>query len=169
MIWPLRYCPDCGRRLTDPPDGNALTCRHCDAVHYLNAKPCAGILIEHQGRLLLGRRAYEPRRGTWDVVGGFLEPQEHPADGAIREAREETGLELRPGDVFAIFVDTYGDGDLYTLNVYYRATAPHAEPVASSDVTELQWFAPDELPSDLAFPHEHTLLAQWAEAIRSSS
>jgi ADP-ribose pyrophosphatase YjhB (NUDIX family) len=156
----LTYCPDCGEPIARPPVGNLMTCRACGARHFLNAKPCAGTLIVRDGRVLLARRAGEPRRGTWDVVGGFLEPHEHPSEGAIREAREETGLDVTLGDLVGIFIDTYGDEGLYTFNVYYLAEAPEGEPIPASDVTELRWFALDEIPDDLAFPHEHELLAQ---------
>jgi 8-oxo-dGTP diphosphatase len=133
----------------------------------LNAKPCAGALIERDGRVLLGRRAGEPRQGNWDVIGGFLEPQEHPAEAAVREALEETGLEVSLGELFGIYIDTYGDDNLYTFNVYYRALAPTGDPRPTSDVSELRWFAPAELPADLAFPHENELLSLWARYVRS--
>jgi ADP-ribose pyrophosphatase YjhB (NUDIX family) len=163
MHWPLRYCPDCGAEAVAPPTGNVQTCAACGEIHYLNAKPCAGTLIERDGRVLLAKRAQEPRADTWDVVGGFLEPHELPAEAAVREAHEETGLDIELGDVFAILVDTYGDPNLYTLNVYYRALAPTGEPVPTSDVTQLQWFGPGEIPDDLSFPHEYELLRRWAE------
>ena len=60
-----------------------------------NAKRCASAVIVREGRVLLGRRAGEPGRGQWDIPGGFLNPWEHPADGAMREVREETGLEVQ--------------------------------------------------------------------------
>ncbi len=168
MRWPMRYCPDCGAALPPPPESHHVACAGCGGQHWRNAKPCAGVLIVRDGRLLLARRAIEPRRGAWDVVGGFLAPDEDPAAGALREAQEETGLTVRVTRLVGMFSDTYGDDGTYTLNIYFEAEAPPGEPVAQSDVAELAWFAPDELPGDLAFPHEHALLARWRDLTASS-
>ncbi len=161
MRWPMSYCPDCGAPLSPPSEPHHAACPACGAQHWRNAKPCAGALIVRGGQLLLARRDVEPRQGTWDVVGGFLEPDEDPATGAAREALEETGLAVRITRLVGIFPDTYGDDGTYTLNIYYEAEAPDGQPVAQSDVAELRWFRPEDLPSELAFPHEHELLALW--------
>jgi ADP-ribose pyrophosphatase YjhB (NUDIX family) len=121
-VYVLHYCPDCGAQL-GPPAGPServvsQTCPSCAAVHYRNAKPCAGALVVRDGRVLLGRRAIEPARGSWDIPGGFLNPWEHPADGAAREVREETGLEVRLTRLLAVEVDSY-EARGYTLNLYY--------------------------------------------------
>lgn len=147
-----------------PPEVlDRLACPRCGATQYRNAKPCAGVLLEREGKVLLARRGIEPRLGTWDVVGGFVKPDELPAETARRETLEETGLDVQLGELFGMYLDRYGDdeGDDITLNLYYLATAPAGEPVAASDVAELRWFGPDELPEALAFEHEHRLLAAW--------
>ena len=164
MTWPPSYCSDCGGRLPPAVDGeSAIRCRACGAWLYRNAKPCAGVLIEREGRVLLARRGVEPRKGAWDVVGGFVRPEEHPAQAAIREAMEETGLDVVLREVVGMFVDRYGDGpgSDFTLNIYFRASAVAGEPAADSDVTELRWFAAGELPAAMAFDHETEVLAAW--------
>jgi ADP-ribose pyrophosphatase YjhB (NUDIX family) len=165
MRWPPRFCPDCGAPLPAPvpTQPHFVACAACDGRHWRNAKPCAGVLVVRDGRVLLGRRAAAPRAGLWDVIGGFLEPDEDPASGALREAREETGLALRLKRLVGMFPDTYGDDGTYTLNIYFEAEPLAGEPVAASDVTELRWFAPDQLPDEMAFPHELDLLARWRE------
>lgn len=160
-MWPFRYCPNCGEKLP-PPTVHAQKCAACGETHYHNAKPCAGILITRGGRVLLARRAHEPHQGAWDVVGGFLHPHEHPKDGARREAKEETGLDIEVLELLAIYMDRYGDNGDCTLNLYYVADAPVGDAVAASDASELRWFAADELPQDMAFEHQHDLLRQWA-------
>jgi ADP-ribose pyrophosphatase YjhB (NUDIX family) len=97
-------------------------------------------------------------------VGGFVEPGETPAETALREAFEETGLQVRLGELLCIERDLYQSGagipDV-TLNVYYRAQALDGVPVPASDVAELAWFPEDELPGEMAFPHEMAVLSHW--------
>lgn len=115
--------------------------------------------------MLLARRAVEPYKGMWDVPGGFLEEGEHPVDGLRRELREETGLEIEPGEFFGVWMDRYG-GDstaLATLNLVWTARVLGGEPVPADDVSELRWFAVDELPSaaEVAFAMVPQVLSAW--------
>jgi ADP-ribose pyrophosphatase YjhB (NUDIX family) len=175
MRWPPSFCPDCGARLELEAGAFAVAplqiqCSACAEVHYRNAKPCAGLLIERDGKVLLARRARAPRKGTWDIVGGFLEPHEHPEDGALREALEETGLRPRLDGLLGIYIDRYVDsvdadaqemGD-FTMNVYYLAHSDSGEPRPADDVDKLSWFGPDSLKTlELAFPHEERVLSDW--------
>jgi ADP-ribose pyrophosphatase YjhB (NUDIX family) len=132
--------------------------------HFLNSKPCAGGLVVRDGRLLLVRRAFEPFKGWWDVPGGFLEAGEHPVDGVVRELREETGLEVRPGDLFGIYMDRYGADGHPTLNVYYRCEVVGGAERAGDDAAELGWFAPDALPDRIAFENGRQIIADWRRA-----
>jgi ADP-ribose pyrophosphatase YjhB (NUDIX family) len=163
-MYAFRFCPDCGARLPEPePAEHVLsqTCETCKAIHWRNAKPCAGALVVRDGRVLLGRRAVDPARGAWDIPGGFLEPWELPQHAAVREVLEETGLVVRAQDnPFTVVIDTYADRD-YTLNLYYLAEIVGGSAGPADDLTELGWFAPDELPGDLAFAHCAEVLARW--------
>ena len=167
MPWPPRFCADCGSPLESPGTGHASSCRTCGVVHYRNAKPCAGVLIERSGRVLLARRAVEPRLGAWDVVGGFLKPDESPQAAARREALEETGMQVVVGELLGMYVDRYGEhpGSDFTLNLYFRARCAAGDPVARSDVRELRWFAEGELPPVMAFAHQRELLSVWRRRV----
>jgi ADP-ribose pyrophosphatase YjhB (NUDIX family) len=167
----FRYCPACGAQLQSAPP---VTCRACGARHWRNAKPCAGGLVMRDGRLLLIRRAIDPWRGCWDIPGGFCDPDEHPADAAVREVREEVGLDVRVTGMLGIWMDTYGsesDGEPAeaTLNCYYLAAAGDGSPVVDPrEATEAAWFAPDDLPEDVAFPgHTRQVLEVWRDAVGS--
>lgn len=165
----FRYCPSCGHELPEPPGpANRVlqqACPACGAIHYRNAKPTASALIVRDGRVLLGRRGIEPYKGWWDIPGGFLEPWEHPADGVVREIAEETSLVVRPTEVFDIYIDTYGygDGTDYTLNVYYLVEIVSGEPRPGDDLVELRFFAPEEVPEQVAFETGRRALADWKE------
>jgi ADP-ribose pyrophosphatase YjhB (NUDIX family) len=137
--------------------------------HYRNAKPCAGVLIMRDGRLLLLRRSTEPWLGCWDIPGGFCDEEEHPRDAARREAKEEVGLDVEITGFLDMWLDKYPDPadpdrPWTTLNAYYLAVAaPGAEPVTDShEASEVGWFAPDALPDQIAFPdHALPVLETW--------
>jgi ADP-ribose pyrophosphatase YjhB (NUDIX family) len=169
----FRYCPQCGSPLPIEviPARDVLRqdCPVCGAAHYRNAKPCAGALVVRDGCVLLGRRNREPYLGWWDIPGGFLEPWEHPAAGAVREVAEETGLTVRPTELLGIFIDTYGEGDGadYTLNVYYLVEIVGGETRPADDLAELAWFAAGSLPEQIAFPHARDVLGFWERHVDS--
>jgi ADP-ribose pyrophosphatase YjhB (NUDIX family) len=135
-------------------------------VHYRNAKPCAGAVVVRDGRVLLGRRAVEPALGAWDIPGGFLEPWEHPAECAVREVAEETGLQVRLTQLLSVVVDTYQER-VYTLNLYYLAEVVGGDEQPADDLAELRWFAPHELPTpaELAFAHCAPVLDSWRTSV----
>lgn len=156
------FCPNCAAELPhDPP----VACPQCGTSHYANPKPCGGALAtDEDGRVLLVRRAHEPYLGHWDIPGGFCEEREHPADAAVRELREETGLEAETTGLVGIWIDDYGDTGVVTLNLYFTARITGgSERPDPAEVSELGWFAPGDLPADLAFPeHERLVLDAWA-------
>jgi 8-oxo-dGTP diphosphatase len=167
-----RFCPRCGSPLeTVVPPGEKRprrVCTGCGRLHYRNAKPCAGALVTREGRLLLVKRATQPFLGYWDIPGGFLEEDEHPEAGAIREVREETGLNVRPTGLFGLYMDRYerdGEGH-YSLNIYYLAEVVGGRERPGDEAVELAWFAADELPAEIAFDHARMVLADW---VRSTS
>jgi len=166
---PINFCARCGAPVDPRPEGGQIVyvCARptCGYATYRNAKPCAGVLLEDRGRLLLVRRAVAPFRGDWDIPGGFLFEWEHPADGALRETLEETGLEIELTALLGVFIDSYGAAGYNTLNVYYRARVTGGTLRPSDDAERAEWFAPHELPDNMAFPdHERHVLDLWREA-----
>jgi ADP-ribose pyrophosphatase YjhB (NUDIX family) len=164
-----RFCPRCAAELTHL--GSRVECPACGFVRWANPLPAvAALVVDAEGRLLLGRRAFEPDAGMWDTIGGFLEEDEDALDGLRREVLEETGLEVEAGDFLGVFSDTYGDGDdaPVALNLVFEARIVGGEPEPADDVTELAWFAPDALPADdeLAFRWMRSALRQWAARAR---
>jgi len=165
----VRFCSHCGAPFNAPPP---ITCAACDTSHWLDAKPCAGVLVTRDGRLLLVRRAHDPWRGLWDVPGGFCGPEEHPEAAAAREAREETGLTVRIGAILGMWMDRYAasgpNANKVTLNIYFHATVDDgANPTHDqNEVTEIAWFSPEDLPRELAFPgHVPAVLRAWKERL----
>ena len=108
-----------------------------------------GAVIVHQGRVLLVRRATEPLKGEWSVPGGALELGEKLRDGVRREVREETGLEVEPGEVLEVFDSLFPDAEGRTQYHYvlidYLCRLLGGEAVAASDVSEVLWVNAEEL------------------------
>ena len=108
-----------------------------------------GAVIVRDGRALLVRRATEPLKGEWSVPGGVLELGEKLRDGAIREAFEETGLQVEAGEVLDVFDSIFRDADGRTQYHYVlidflcRITAGEAS--AGSDVSAVLWVTEPEL------------------------
>ncbi len=125
----------------------------------------SAFVTDHDGRVLLARRAYAPDAGMWDALGGFLEEGEHPLDGLRREVLEETGLRVEPGAFVGVFMDTYGDeeGAVPVLNLVWEVAVAGGEARPADDVTELRWFDRDELPPDgeIAFRWLAPSLQAW--------
>jgi 8-oxo-dGTP diphosphatase len=151
-----KLCPRCGNAL-ERSEGRAH-CSSCGSTYYANSAPAVEGLFVRDGKVLLARRAVEPRRGYWDVPGGFLEEGEEPLDGLRRELREETGLEITPTRFLGTHLEPYDDH--FVLGLTWLVTAD-GEPRAADDVAELRFFGPDELPGEMAFGHQDELLADW--------
>jgi ADP-ribose pyrophosphatase YjhB (NUDIX family) len=146
---PPQTCCNFVRRI---PDGDTMerhVCAVCGNVHYVNPKIVVGSVCSWDGRILLCRRAIEPRRGYWTIPAGYLEERETPVDGAKREAREEACAEITIDALLAV----YSVARISQVQLIYRATlqGPNFSPGIESLETKLaSW---DEIPwQDLAFP-----------------
>jgi ADP-ribose pyrophosphatase YjhB (NUDIX family) len=152
----VRFCSSCGSELRGPPP---ITCAACGTGHWLNPKPCANAIVVAAGSVLLARRAYAPWKDLWGSPGGFCEPGEHPIETAEREVLEETGTAVSVTGYLGVWVDRYADDpddrDAAVINVAYYLAEPNGDGTGAADpgeVSELRWFAWDELPADLAPP-----------------
>jgi 8-oxo-dGTP diphosphatase len=132
-------------------------CDACGAEWYANALPAVQGVLERDGRVLLAKRAREPRKGHWDLPGGFVDETERPLDALRREFVEETGLEVEPVELLRIDIEPYEHRHVFSLTYLVRG---EGEPAAADDVEELRWFAADELPQ-MAFPGQDGVLRDW--------
>ena len=155
----LTYCPYCaGRFESREIEGRSrLVCRECDEIYYQNPLPAAtALVVNDRGELLLGKRSVEPARGQWCLPGGFVELNESMEQAALRELREETGLQADSG----IFVGCFYQQSIYYGGVIifgYRVDGVRGEPAAGDDMQELGYFAFDRLPA-VAFESHRRLI-----------
>lgn len=155
-----QFCPRCASELAPREGGNGhLVCPACHSSYWANSAPAVQGVLERDGQILLGRRKLEPRRGYWDLPGGFLEEGEEPIDGLKREFREETGLAVEPLELIGAFVDRYERQ--YVLSLTWLVVG-EGTPVADDDVEVLAWFTPDRLPPEMAFESQDAVLRLWA-------
>jgi ADP-ribose pyrophosphatase YjhB (NUDIX family) len=152
-----RYCPRCGEAI-EKRDGQAV-CGTCGFRAYANSVPgVEAVIVDRDGRVLLGRRMIEPALGRWDFPGGFLDENEDPLDGLRREIREETGLEIETRAFVGIYLEPYDGRTVLCLT--WRAAPSGGVERAGDDLSELHWFERDELPiAELAFAHYERALS----------
>ncbi len=159
----LNYCPTCGHTLEDREAFGRVrrACPACDRIIFADLKVAAGVLVEREGKVLLVRRRMGLRQGAWSFPAGFVEFDEHPAETAVRECREETGLEVEvTGLLDVIGPEPQGAAN---ITIVYRARIVGGALQAGDDADEVGFFAPEALPP-LAFRATEIALAKWQDA-----
>jgi len=158
------YCPRCATALVPRPEHGSVrpTCPACDFIWYRNPVPAAGVLLVEEGRVLLVRRKYDPRAGAWCIPAGFMESGETPEETAVRELREETGLQAALTALFGVYAG-FDDPRVRAVLVLYTATRAGGELEAGDDALEADWFPLDALPPDIAFEAHRRALTELRE------
>ena len=165
---PYTYCPRCRTELENKFvfGRNRQVCPQCGFVHFVDPKVGAGVLAQMpDGRVVLVRRAVVPAIGSWCLPSGFVEYDEAPAEAAMRECLEETGLQVRLTGLLEVsqyVSEERGPGIL----ILYRGEVVGGEAQAGDDASEVGFFSPDELPEDIAFPSNRRALARWREQVQ---
>lgn len=132
------------------------TCPACGWVHYEDPKVAAGVLILRGREVLLVRRTLDPYLGSWSIPAGFVNAFEDPAAAALRECREETGLNAELDGLFEFHTgrEHIRGSDIFLV---YRAHVLNGTLNAADDVDQVGWFSLDSLPP-LAFESTRRLL-----------
>lgn len=103
----MNYCSQCGSSIEiKVPEGDSRerhVCTRCGVIHYQNPNVVTGCIPEWEGRVLLCRRAIEPRKGYWTLPAGFLENGESTQQGALRETLEEANARVAVGPLYTLF------------------------------------------------------------------
>lgn len=165
-----RFCPDCGGRLElrDVEGKERSFCTRCARVHYAQLKVGAGGLIVQEGRLLPIKRTRDPFSGCWNLPAGYAEADEAPVETVVREVWEETGLRVEPAglvDLYYFDDDWRGNGIL----IVYACRVAVGLPQATSEGAMPTFFAPGDVPRELAGAGHDQAVRAWMRAQRPRS
>jgi NAD+ diphosphatase len=141
-----RFCPACGAALLITDAGFSRTCPGCGAQHFPRTDPAVIVLVEHDGRVLLGRQAGWPT-GRYSVLAGFVGPGESLEEAVIREVKEESGITVRDPR----FVGSQPWPFPSSVMLGFEAHSDGGEPVPrDGELEDVRWFTREEVGAALA-------------------
>lgn len=161
----MRYCPACGApvELRVPADDNKPRhiCTACDTIHYQNPRLIIGAIPQWEDKVLLCRRAIEPRYGMWTLPGGFMENGESTGDAAVRETLEEACARIEIIDLYSM----YSLPCINQVHLLFRAKLLDLDFAPGQESLEVKLFGESEIPWDqIAFrPVRYSLEHYFAE------
>ena len=167
------YCAACGHRLEPLLVDGAPTvhkyCRGCNEIAYRNPAVGVAVILQQDGRILLGRRKRGRHAGLWCVPCGYVEWDEDIRNAAKREVLEETGLIVEVSNVFAVH-SNFHDRSRQTVGVWFRGQIVGGALQPGDDLDRVELFSLHQLP-ELAFPTDELVLSSlrlWMRRTRSS-
>ncbi len=158
----MKFCSYCGSQVARRvPPGDSLprfVCDQCGIVHYQNPLLVVGTVPEHEGRLLLCRRAIEPRYGYWTLPAGFMENDETAGAGAARETREEAGARIELLAPFSLV----SVPRVNQVHLFYRARLLDLDFSPGEETLEVGLYDEAAIPwKDIAFRTVALTLRHW--------
>lgn len=164
----MNYCSTCGhpveQRIPEGDNRHRFVCPNCDTIHYQNPNIVAGTVPVWEGKILLCRRAIEPRYGYWTLPAGFMENAETTVEAAARETREEALAEVDIHGLYSIIDVPH----INQVHMFYRATLVDGTFGAGEESLESQLFLPEDIPwQELSFPTVCKTLELFLEDMRS--
>jgi ADP-ribose pyrophosphatase YjhB (NUDIX family) len=155
----MNYCSRCGQPvvLKIPPDDKIprFVCEACGTIHYQNPRIVAGSVPHWEGRILLCRRAIEPRRGYWTLPAGFMENDETLPAAAQREAQEEALADVEIGSLVTVISVPHAN----QVHIFFRSRLVEGRYGVGHESLDARLYGEAEIPwGELAFPSvEYTL------------
>jgi ADP-ribose pyrophosphatase YjhB (NUDIX family) len=158
----MKFCSDCGAAVSlKIPAGDSLpryVCDACSTIHYQNPKMIVGCIAEWEKRILLCRRAIEPRMGLWTVPAGFMENGETTAQGAARETLEEANARVEVGPLYAM----YNIPHINQVYILFRARLLDLDFSAGTESLEVKLFDEADIPwEQIAFATVRNTLTHY--------
>jgi ADP-ribose pyrophosphatase YjhB (NUDIX family) len=158
----MKFCSQCGAPVAlRIPEGDTLArfvCDGCHTIHYQNPRMVVGCIVEWEDKVLLCRRAIEPRYGLWTVPAGYMENGETTTQGALRETLEEANARVEIGPLYAL----YNIPHINQVYILFRAQLLDLGFHAGAETLEARLCAESEIPWDqLAFATVRNTLTHY--------
>lgn len=142
-------------------------CPNCHYIAYQNPVPGVGILCEMENGLLLIQRGHPPNQGQWTLPSGYIEADESSEQAAIRECKEETGLDIELLELFG--VGSFPEGSLRSgIVIFYRASPVGGSLQAGDDAADARVFTIEDLP-DIPFHTHREVVERWIKTKRQGT
>ncbi|NLG77181.1 MAG: NUDIX hydrolase [Xanthomonadaceae bacterium] len=160
----MKFCSECGQPVTVKiPEGDHLprfVCTACGTIHYQNPRIIAGCVIETEGKILLCKRAIEPRLGYWTIPAGFMENGESVQNAAAREAVEEALAQVEIGSLLAIVNVLHA----HQVHIMFRATLRNPAFGVGPESLEAALYEEKDIPwPEIAFPSVEFALRRYLD------
>jgi len=158
----MRFCPRCGTPLENRDDHGTMrpTCPKCGFIHYRNPVPAAGVILTEGSSVLLVKRKYAPRAGAWCLPAGFMEAGETPEHTAVRELKEETGLDASLTGLFGVYAG-FDDPRVRAVLILYTADRAGGRLAPGDDAVAARFYPLSRLPAAIAFEAHRQALAEF--------
>lgn len=155
------FCPICGTALDRRQRTGAVrpVCPKCDHTVYFDPKVAVVVVIFQNDRILMIKRAQDPKKGFWALPAGFVDAGEDPQAAARREALEETGLIVKIDRLMDVF-HTPDDGGMADIVIAYAASITGGTLHADDDAEAADWFDKTRIP-ELAFLPSQRIVERW--------
>lgn len=157
-----RFCPRCGGLLLAVElDGRERrVCPKADFVQYRNPVPAVGAFVRKDSKLLMVLRKFPPRAGLWTLPAGFMEYDEAPEETAVREVKEETGLDVTVEELFSVY-RAGDDPRTRVVLILYEVEIVGGRLKPGDDALKAEFFPLDNLPEDIAFSAHRRALSEY--------
>ena len=167
----MKFCHQCAGllilRIPQGDDKPRHCCSKCETIFYLNPKNVVGTLSFFEDKVLLCKRAIQPRIGKWTLPAGYMENGESSLDGAIRETQEEAGA--------SVIVENHSLYTLFNLPkinqvyMFFRTELANLDFSAGIESQEVALFSETEVPwAEIAFPVVKSTLEHYFEDLRNN-
>ncbi len=149
----MNFCTSCGNsvtlRIPEGDDRERYVCTNCELIHYTNPRVIVGCVPVYEGRVLLCKRAIEPRKNYWTLPAGFMENGETTPEGAARETWEEARAKVSNLQLYRLFDVPY----ISQVYMFYRCDIDKGEYGVGPESLESSLYTEDEIPwKEIAFP-----------------
>ena len=162
----FKFCPVCGNGLEENYLNNEhkmrLTCKSCSFIFYMNPTPAAAVILIRDKKLLLVKRKFKPKIGGWTLPAGFMEYNETSEQTAIRETKEETNLDIKIKELFAV-LPGFDDSTVHVVLIIYRGEIRGGDLKPGDDASDVNFFPLNNLPDNIAFSAHREILRRLTE------